>query len=412
MPVITALVILGTDIPDPDRNAHDMWAGQLLQTGRLVISENGITDDWRIYYPNTVPKPLEMVIGILRNCGGVTFRTWLAAVFAGLVLTAVWFSSGKGETGAGAALFLGMNPVFVFLCIRGNPAIPFLGAMLLMQTVAGGTTGALLASLARPEGFIYGVWHAVKKGKWTLTALLVISAVLWLAFNRITCGSYIWSSEEVRYSVASMDYPTPNPVTFLPWAGFRSILILGAPAAAILYSGFRRWELSVPFTANFLLLAVSLAVGSLVLPRYIDQLFLLATPFVFKEIHRLFRGRNRMAVTLAVILFPSFQWTATIPEIRESARIRDFYGSYELPGPGVIAANELLIPGISLANGISDPRGVFVSTDRAAWEGATDQDLLDFHVTEIVAVPLGIYFPEHTRTWLQNINSIEVIYFR
>jgi hypothetical protein len=406
------LVLLTGDIPDPDRNAHDMWAQQILHTGGLVISEDGTTDNWREYYPNTVPKPLETVIGILRAPGGSLYKSLLTALTAGLVLTAVWLAAGRGSTGGAAALFLGMNPVFIFLCVRGNPAVPFLGAAFLLQTAAGGSAGAILASLARPEGFVYGIWHSITKRKWKLLILLSLSAGVWLAFHRISCGSFTWASDEVRYSVAAMDYPTPNPVTFFPWAGLRSILILGAPGAAILYSGFKRWDLRVPFTANLVLLAVSLAFGSLVLPRYIDQLVLLATPFIFIETTRLFQGRAKLAVTAALILFPSFQWVATVPEIKEYMHIRDFYESFDLQENGITAANELLIPGIALANGIYDPRGVFVSTDRAAWEGATEQELTDFNVTELVVVPLGVYFPRHTDMWLHNINDIEVNYFR
>lgn len=412
LPLAAVLVLLSGDIPDPDRNAHDMWAQQLLHTGKLVISENGITDNWRVYYPNTVPKPLETLIGILRAPGGSFYHSLLTALIAGLVLWALWQAAGRGSTGGAAALYLGLNPVFIFLCIRGNPAIPFLGAAFLLQTASRGSAGAVLASLARPEGFIYGIWHSVTRRKWKLLLLLFLSAGVWLAFHRITCGSFTWTSDEVRYSVAAMDYPTPNPVTFFPWAGLRSILILGAPGAAILFCGFRRWDLKIPFTANFVLLAVSLAFGSLVLPRYIDQLFLLATPFIFRETARLFQGRTKLAVTVALTVFPSFQWIATLPEIEEYIHVRNFYESFDLQENGVTAANELLIPGIALANGIFDPRGVFVSTDRAAWEGATEEELTDLNVTELIVLPLGVYFPVHTEVWLHNIKDIEVNYFR
>ena len=409
--MIFLLIIQRGDIPDPDRNAHDMWAGQLLEKGSLVISESGITDDWRIYYPNTVPKPFEMISGLLRAPGGTLWHSLFTVIMAALVIAAVRAAAGGGDSGIQAGYFLGLNPVFLFLCIRGNPAIPFLGAIFLMQTVKGSPAGAVLASLTRPEGFIYGVWHCISKKKWKLLLLFAVTAGIWLLFHKMACGSFTWASREVKYSVAAMAYPTPNPVTLLPWALLRSVLILGAPAAAILYGSFGRWELKVPFMINFALLAVSLALGSLVLPRYIDQLFLLAVPFIFKEIHGMFRGRAKRAILAAVILFPSFQWVATAPEIREYTEIRGIYSSVELPEEGVLAANELLIPGIALSNSISDPGSFFVSSDRAAWAGVTEEELFSHNVQKVLVVPLGVYYPEHTENWLNTMDSIEVDYF-
>ncbi len=242
--------------------------------------------------------------------------------------------------------------------------------------------------------------------------LLAGSALVWLYFHRTACGSFTWASREVRYSVAAMNYPTPNSLTFLPWAGLRSILILGAPGAAVFYGCIKRWKLAVPFGANFALLTVSLSMGSLVLPRYIDQLFLLAAPFVFMEIWRLFSGKTRLAVVAAALVFPSFQWVATLPEFREYAEVREFYSEVRLPEEGVIAANELLIPGIALNNSISDPRGIFVSSDRAAWEGASREDLRAHGVSGIVVLEKGIYYPGHTQEWLETMNGIEVYYFQ
>ena len=388
-----------------------MWANQLLRTGSLSISENGVTDDWRIFYPNTVPKPLELLTGFTRIPGSTLYRCILIVLTAALVLAAAFHAAGKGADGTLAALYLGLNPVFIFLAVRGNPAIPFIGAVFLLQTAKGSSAGAILASLARPEGFFYGGWHCLKERNWRLLIFLGAAAGIWLAFHRMTCGSFIWASEEVKYSVAAMSYPTPNPLTFLPWAGIRSILILGAPAAAILYSGFKRWELRVPFTVNFALLTVSLALGSLVLPRYVDQLYLLAAPFIFMETGRLFRGRAKMMIAAAVLLFPAFQWISVVPEMAEYSRIRSFYSGVELSGSGVTAANELLIPGIALENRIYDPRGLFISSDRAAWEGATEADLASFGVETFIVLPEGIYFPQHTRSWIESQTDLEVIYY-
>lgn len=407
-----ALLLAAGDLPDPDRNAHDMWALQLLEEGSLTISENGVTDNWRLYYPNTVPKPLELLVGILRAPGGVLYHSFLVLLGVSFVLVSAWYAGGRGGAGAAAAFFIGFNPVFILLAARGNPAIPFIGAMMLLQTAKGATAGALIASLSRPEGFIYGGWRAVKDRNWKLMLLLAASALVWLYFHRTACGSFTWASREVRYSVAAMNYPTPNSVTFLPWAGLRSILILGAPAAAVFYSGIKRWKLAVPFGANFALLTVSLSMGSLVLPRYIDQIFLLAAPFVFMEIWRLFRGRTRLAVVATALVFPSFQWIATLPEFREYAEVREFYSEVQLPAEGVTAANELLIPGIALNNSINDPRGIFVSSDRAAWEGTPEEDLKALNVNRIIVLDEGIYYPGHTQEWLDTMNDIEVNYFQ
>ncbi len=152
--------------------------------------------------------------------------------------------------------------------------------------------------------------------------------------------------------------------------------------------------------------------GSLVLPRYIDQLFLLAAPFVFMEIWRLFSGKTRAGGGGRGPCFPSFQWVATLPEFREYAEVREFYSEVRLPEEGVIAANELLIPGIALNNSISDPRGIFVSSDRAAWEGASREDLRAHGVSGIVVLEKGIYYPGHTQEWLETMNGIEVYYFQ
>lgn len=410
LPLVLALFLLGGDIPDPDRNAHDMWANQLLSRGKLIISENGICNNWQLYYPNTVPKPLELVIGLFRAPGGTFLHSAIALLTALLVLASVWYSAGGGRTGYEAAFFLGLNPVFIFLAIRGNPAIPFLGALFLMQAAKGSSTAAVLASLARPEGFIYSTYHCVKNRKWKLLMLLGLAAIVWLVFHRMTCGSFTWAPDEVKFSVASMDYPTANPVTFFPWAGLRSILVLGAPAAAVVFLAFKRWKLIIPFSANFLLLALSLAMGSLVLPRYIDQLFLLATPFVFLEINRVFKGRTRTTVVIIAILFPSLQWIGLIPEIREYEELREVYSTFELPEEGIVATNELLIPGFCLNLGILDPRERFVSIDRAAWSEASEADLKEAGVTLVVIVPRGMYFPMHTEKWLEQAENIEVEY--
>lgn len=388
-----------------------MWAMQLVETGSVTISEDGTTDDWTRYYPNTVPKPFEMLTGLIRTRGDLTTRSILVLAGTLLVCAAAYRAGRGGSTGAFSALFIGMNPVFILLALRSNPAVPFIGALILMQTTRGGTAGAVLSSLVRPEGFIYGAWRSFRGRDLKLAMMLLLSAAVWLALHKLAGGSFMWASREVRYSVSSMSYPTTNTLTFFPWAFLRSILVLGAPGAAILYRNIRRWELALPFTANFLLLALSLSLGSLVLARYIDQLFLLAVPFIFIEIAAAFRGRTRLLVACAVLLFPAFQWIPTIPEIRSCMVLREFYCQVELPDEGITATNELLIPGIALENGISDPRLRFVSSDRAAYEGADEGDLLEKGVSSIIVYHEELYFPVETREWLQDIGRIEVKHY-
>lgn len=412
LPLLATLLILKGDLPDPDRNAHDLWAKQLINTGRLSISENGVFDDWKLYYPNTVPKPVELITGIVRAGGGVFFHSAVVLLTSLLVLLAGWYASGGGREGVETAIYLGFNPVFIYLCLVSSPAVPFIGAMFLLQSTSGSGAGAVIASLSRPEGFIYSIHHCIAKKKWKLLILPGAVCLGWLVFHRYTCGSFFWAVKEVKYTVSAMGYSTPGPLTFLPWAGLRLILILGAPAAAVLLFSFRRWQMRIPFSLNFLLLAASLFMGSLVLPRYIDQLFLMAAPFIFLETHRYFSGRRRTFAVIAMILFPSFQWVGTFPEIRQEERVRTFYETFEFPSAGVTAVNELLIPGICLSRNIDDPGNLFVALDRAAWENATEEDLLQFGVSRIVIVPGGVYYPEHTEEWLQCIKFIEVKYFR
>jgi hypothetical protein len=385
-----------------------MWARQFASNGRLVISQDGTVDDWRAYYPNTVPKPLELLLGFLRLPEGAFYRSALTGLTGLWALYAVWAAAGKGFTGNTAALFLGMNPAFIFLTLSGNPAIPFIAAVMLTSTMKWSTAGALAASLSRPEGFLYGAHLALRNRSWKLIALLTIAAGIWLAFHRTACGSFTWASDEVRYCVAAMAYPTPNSLTLLPWAFLRSILILGPPAAAVFWRRFGKWELRVPFALNFLLLGVSLAAGSLVLPRYIDQLFLLAVPFVCRQLPELNGQRRKLLVSAALILSPGFQWFAVLPEISEAQTLQSIYRETDLPSSGVTAANELVVPGLCLANGINDPRGLFISTDRAAFEKATEDELLDFGVGRIIVVPMGFFHPEHTGEWLKGITEIEV----
>jgi len=371
-----------------------------------------MVDNWQNYYPNTVPKPLELALGFIRIPGGVFYHSLLVFFTATMVLISVWNSTGRGQSGLEAALFLGFNPVFLFLAVTGSSAILFLGSMFLLQSKNSSSAGAVLASLARPEGFIYSGYHCLVNRNWKLLCVLAVIAAGWLFLHRTTCGSYTWAADEVRYSVAAMMYPTANSFTFFPWATLRYVLVMGAPAAAVMLLSFRKWKLHIPFSINFLLLALSLAVGSLVLPRYIDQLFLLAVPFVFTEIHRLFNGRSRTAVAVAVILFPSFQWISTVPEIKQYMKLRDAYASFELPEHGLTAANELLIPGFCLNLEIDDPSELFVSVDKAAWSNAGASSLSELGVTKIVIFGQGVYFPEHTAIWLKTVDNIEVEYFR
>ncbi len=398
-------MLINGDIPDPDRNAHDMWVNQIIEKGSLVISEDGVFDNWQLYYPNTVPKPVELVISFFRAPGGKFFHALITYIIALLTLISVWNASGKKNTGVQAALFLGINPVFMLLVLRGNPAIPFLCGVYLLQSkgIRNSATGALLASLSRPEGFIYSGYHCIKNKRWKLLLALGFVGIIWLIFHRLTCGSFLWAAEEVKYSVAAMAYPTTNFITFLPWVILRLILVMGAPATAILLLTFKKWKLKTPFVLNFILLGISLAAGSLVLPRYIDQLFLLSIPFIFIQINKLYIGKTRKLAIILILTFTQIGWIEVIPELKDFINLREIYNSIHVQDNQITAANELLIPGICLANGINDPVGKFVSLDKVVWENASETDLQNYGVTDILIITDGIYFPEHTREWLKNI---------
>ena len=412
LPILIVLLIINGDIPDPDRNAHDMWVNQLLEKGSLIISEKGIFDDWQLYYPNTVPKPIELVISFIRAPGGKFFHGFITYVIALLTLIAAWNASNRGTIGFHSALFLGLNPAFIILVLRGNPAIPFLCGMYLLQSksIRNSTTGALLASFSRPEGFIYSGYHVIKNRRWKLLMMLGFAGVIWLVFHKLTCGSFLWAAEEVKYSVAAMAYPTTNPITFFPWATLRLILVIGMPASAILLLNFKKWKLKIPFIFNFVLLLVSLAAGSLVLPRYIDQLFLLSIPFIVYQTHKLYTEKARNLVVALLIISTQIQWVEVVPELKNYIALREVYRAFEIQDDQVIASNELLIPGICLANDINNPIGRFISVDKAAWENVSEASLLDFGVTDIIIIPTDIYFPQHTKEWLENIR-IKTTYY-
>lgn len=411
-PVLIVLLILNGDIPDPDRNAHDMWVNQFIEKGSLVISEEGTFDNWKLYYPNTVPKPTEIIISIFRAPWGKFYQALVTYIIALLTLIAVWNATGKKNTGVQAALFLGLNPVFILLTLRGNPAIPFLCGVYLLQSksVAGSSFGAVLASLSRPEGFIYAGYHSLKNKKWKLLITLFFVGIVWLIFHKLTCGSFLWAANEVKYSVAAMAYPTTNFVTFFPWVILRLILVMGAPATAILLLTFKKWKLRTPFVLNFILLALSLIAGSLVLPRYIDQLFLLSIPFIITQMNKLYLGKNKRLAIILLIASTQLAWIEVIPELKDFKDLRETYNTIEIQDNQIMASNELLIPGICLANNINDPIGKFISIDKAAWENASEADLQELGVTDILIIPYGMYFPQHTREWLENI-EIDVTYY-
>lgn len=412
LPVLISLIVLKGDLPDPDRNAHDMWVNQFLENGSLVISEEGVFDNWNLYYPNTVPKPVELLISIFRASGQTFYQALVTYIIALITIISVWYASGKKNTGLYAALFLGLNPIFILLTLRGNPAIPFLCGMFLLQSknITSSSFGAILASFSRPEGFIYGSYHCLKNKKWKLLIVLAVTGIIWLVFHKLTCGSFLWAANEVKYSVAAMAYPTTNSITFLPWVILRLILVMGAPATAILLLTFKKWNLSTPFVLNFILLAVSLAAGSLVLPRYIDQLFLLSTPFIVSQVSKLYFGKAKTLAITILIASTQLAWIEVIPELNNFLDLRKTYNTIQIQENQITAVNELLIPGICLANNISNPIGRFISVDKAAWENASETDLVEFGVTDILIIPYGMFFPEHTKEWLNSI-EIDVTYF-
>jgi hypothetical protein len=311
-------------------------------------------------------------------------------------------------------LVLGYSPVFVSAVFRGNPSVLLLG-LLFLTGLRGGRwqlAAALLLPLIRPEGLLYSLWLLLRERRWRYLPLLVLPVLVWPVLNRLTAGYWLWSMEAVRYVVAAMAYPTPGLVTFWPWSLLRGLLTTGPVlAAAMFIRGRRGWGWGGAALLNMVLLWLSLAGGSLVLPRYLDHVFLLMVPWAACALAFLAEGgRSRRALlyglAVAGVLLP---WRDTL---QETAFHRALDAELALQAArgwtGRLAVNELLVPGLALEAGITEPSGRFLALDRAAWEGIPEDSLESLGVDRILVVDHPPYLPGHTRDYLAGLEGMEV----
>lgn len=401
-PLAALTAVLGP-LPDSDRAAHTLWARELLREGSLVISPDGVVNDWGAYYPNTVPKPGDLLLSIAGALTGGTAESliWLGLGWA-VLLFAARAAGQRGRVLTG--VFLGLNPVFLNLCLARSPAIPFM-ALIFLGSAADSPVALAFSSLVRPEGFIYAGWRIRGKWKTPALALLLVSGAAWVWLNAGACGDLFWSGREVRYCVAAMGYGTPGVVTYPPWLLLRAVAVLGPLPLSVLMARIGEWDLRHPVGLNLLLLWAGLAFGSLVLPRYADQIILLAVPFAMNSVMKAFPRRPAMiaALCLAGAVTP---WWETAGSIRTEMRLNTGLEAIAPMLPdGMVAANELVVPRLALLGDGADYPGRFVALDRAVWEGADEDSLLARGVTSIVIFHRDFYLSEHGREWLGTLSG-------
>jgi hypothetical protein len=366
-----------------------------------------------------VAKPLPLAAAILDALTGERLMPLLApaggvAVILLAGLLALRITGSSGVPSVLAMIALGWNPVFVTAVLRGNPSVALLGLLF-----ASGILGrrwqlpiAVALPLVRPEGLVFSIWLLVRGRRFALLPLLLLPVAVWPLLNRLTAGYWLWSMEAVRYVVAAMAYPTPGIVSFWPWAVLRGLATLGPVlAAAMLLEGRKRWAWGPAVLANMLFLWLSLAGGSLVLPRYLDHVFLLMVPSAAAAAATL-AGPGRKAVlavsALAVAcILAGWPWAAR--DLAWHARLDLELRMQAREGwSGRLAVNELLVPAIALEAGTEDPSGRFLALDRAAWEGIGADSLASLGVDRILVVDHPPYLPYHTRSYLEGLGGIRI----
>lgn len=402
------VVELAVPAPDTDFQAHRLWARQLISTGSISISDDGRWDDCSIYYPNTVPKPAELVqllAGELAG-GGVAhafIRIALAFAAASLAARAALRASGSARTSVLAGLAFGLNPAFVGLCRAGSPSVPFLALLMVEAWPA-----TLAACLVRPEAFIYSAARAVARRKWLILPALLPLAAVWPLLNLWMAGNPLWSVLEVRYAVRAMPYETPGALGFWLWAAARALLVMGPLLLAALVARPRGWPWLAGGVGHLAFLSASLLVGSLALPRYVDQIFLLAIPWAVASgaKMRLPRWLPRPAAAGLALCGAMTLWPSALSAMGRDHRLQEGLEAAGRRGwEGRLAANELLIPAIALSAGMDDPRSRFVALDRMVFEGASPSSL---GVGLILLAPGTEYLPERTALWLESHAGIPI----
>ena len=399
------LLAAGGEQADTDALAHLIWARQLLDHGEITIAEDGVCHDPSLYWPNTVPKPLPLLLSIpAAGLGGAgTLQAlWIVMGFLALVGAA---RLGMRIAGPGAAwicsLGLGLNPAWVMLVLRCRPAAVLIGIVVALPA---GRASALdpLAALVRPEGIFVAGWRALRSRSATTWLLLIAAVAVWPALNLAASGDPLWSAREVRVAVEQMAYPTPGPATYPLLLGRRLFLVAGPVLALVLLRFYRRWPLWVPVSAYAALLWVSLAGGSLVLPRYLDPLVLMAVPWSAAVLWRMTRGwpgRVRLGVAGLALASACTLWPSALGAWRSELDLQRSLEDLGFRGwEGRLAVTELLVPRIAESAGLTDLSAGFVALDRAAWK---DADLDDMGVGSVAVFPHTPYLPEHTREYLE-----------
>jgi hypothetical protein len=147
-----------------------------------------------------------------------------------------------------------------------------------------------------------------------------------------------------------------------------------------------------------------------VLSRYLDHIFLLFIPWAVAALFNLMdEGVSRRAAVALSFAGSLLLWPATLLDMSTSRDIaRELAGIGSQGWEGRLAVNELLVPGIALPSGISDPRYRFLSIDRAAWENISEKALIELGVDRILLIEHPLYLPDHTRNYLKTFSEIDI----
>ncbi len=404
---VALLLAAGGEHADSDALAHLIWARQTLETGSPRIAEDGVFEDPSLYYPNTVPKPLPLLVSIpAAAAGGASLlqAEYLLFAFLGLLAAAsLALRCGGGAVSAWwAALALGLNPAWVMLTLRCRPAVLLIALVLGAAGLSRLSLADPLSALTRPEGILVFAWRALRRRSPAGPAVLLAAMAAWPLLNLWAAGDPLWSAREVGLAVEQMDYPTPGPAGYPLLLAGRFFLVAGPVLGLALLRHIRSWPLAVPLAVWAAVLWISLAGGSLVLPRYLDPLVLLGLPWAVAALAGMTSGFERRVSTAVMALAVGASmtlWPSAISTWRRELGLQHSLEELGMRGwQGRLAVNELLVPRIAETAGITDLRGEFVALDRAAWEGA---DLEAMGVGRVAVVPGSVYLPTHTAVYME-----------
>ena len=400
------LLAAGGEHADTDALAHLVWARQLIHDGRIVIAEEGVYRNPALYYPNTVPKPLPLLLSLppaATGGAGLLQLEYLVLAFLALLASARLGRRLAGPAGGfWCAAALGMNPAWVMLVLRCRPAVLIVGMVAALPALSRWSPAEPLLALTRPEGIFFAGWRAIRRRRLGNLLLLLLTVSAWPLLNLWATGDPLWSAREVRLAVQQMDYPTPGLAEYPLLLLRRFLLVPGPLLLLVLLRRLRRWPAAVPAAAYALLLWASLAGGSLVLPRYLDPLALLVIPWASAFLLQRMEGwpaKVRGYVMAVAVASSLTLWPSTLSAWKMELRLQSELESYGRNGwAGRLAANELLIPRLAETRGTTDLRNGFVALDRAAWE---DANLEELGVGQVLVFPHAPYLPDHTRDYIQ-----------